>query len=360
MPTDKRPKYKEKLLEISASPPNMIIKMGTYRRQWVPTELFDNPSSSHDKLAWVICIDQHKATERSMGGDLEHRFIPVREVRVVKAKTEGENLLLWLETKGYLCCDDYDKCKQELIRKIPSLPPGERRFIALDVDVSDIASIKVLDAAQYDTTNECWRKLAGGFANMAVYSDAIFYRIVGISKNKSYLEMRDGLGPDDPIRFYQVTANETHYLEVYYWLPEAQFDLCPQDLMVSADGWLKIYDQCTMDDRIGTLRIPLRATTADPFPYEQSIGLTVALRPGQLTGPSIKLPIRFLPERLRRRLRRGLKRIALFIILAASFFFGLTLQEWLPGTGPYYGAAISTIAVVLIPLLVQRVLAKDR
>lgn len=359
MPTPERPQYKEKLLEILASPPNMIIEMGTYRRKWIPPELYNNPTSSHDKLAWVICIDQHKTREGGLEGDLEHKFIPVREVRVVKAKTEGENLLLWLETKGYLFCDDYGKFKQELIRKISLLPPGEGRFIALDVDVSDIASTMVLDPAQYDTTNECWRKIADGFANMAVYSNAIFYRVVGISKNKSYLEMHDGLAPDDPIRFYQVRTNETYNLEVYYWLPEKQFDLCPQDLMVSADGWLRIYDECTMKDRVGRLRIPLRAVTADPFPYEHSIGLTVALRPDQLIGPSIKVPIRFLPEGWRRRLRRSLMQIVLLFILGAFFFLGLTLPDIFPGTRPY-GVLASTFAVVVIPILLERALAKDR
>ena len=355
MPTLKRPQYKHKLLEILASPPNMIVEMGTYRRKWIPSELYDKPASSNDKLAWVICVDEHETEERG----LEYKFIPVREVRVVKAKTEGENLLLWLETKGYLFCDDYERFKEELTQKISFLPPSEGRFIALDVDVSQMASIHVVDPNQHDATNECWRKITDAFANMAVYSNAIFYRVVGVLENRSYLETCDVLSPDDPTRFYQVRTSETYNLEVYYSLPEKQFDLCPQDLMVSADGWLKIYDECTMKDRVGRLKIPIRAETSDPYPYEHSIGLAIAVQSDQLIGPSVKLPIRFLPERLCRRLRRSLTQVVLMSILAVLFFLGLTLPDMFPGTRAY-GVLASTSAVVLIPVLIGWALAKNR
>lgn len=353
MPTSERLGYRAKLLEILASPPNMIVEMGTYRRRWIPSEVYDHPGSLNNKLAWVICIDQLMKEKEVVG----HRFIPVREVKVVQAKTEGENLLLWLETRGFLRCDDHDKFKEEFVDKIPSPPPGEGRFIALDIDIHGVTCASVVDPVQHDATNECWRKIAEGFANMQVCLNAFFYRVVGISERKKkapYLETSEETSSDGPSRSYQIKTDKIYNLDIYYWLPQRQFDLCPQDLTVSTGGWLKVYDECTMKDRIGTMRVPIKALTDDQYPYECPVGVSIAAKSDEVVGPSVKLPIRLLREGWWTKLRRNGLRIILLLLLAALFYVGLT--DILPKT---YGTLASTFSVVMIPVLTQLLLTRN-
>lgn len=353
MPTAERLGYRAKLLEILACPPNMIVEMGTYRRKWIPSEVYDDPASLNNKLAWVICIDQVMKEKEVVG----YKFIPVREVKVVEAKTEGENLILWLETRGFLRCDDHDKFKEEFVDKIPSPPPGEGRFITLDVDIRGVTCASVVDLAEQNATNECWRKTAERFANMQVCLNAFFYRIVGIAEREektSYLDTSEETGSDGPSRSYRIRTDKVYNLDIYYWLPQREFDLCPQDLEVSTAGWLRVYDECIMKDRIGTLKIPIKASTDDQYPYDYPIGISIAAKSDVLVGPSVKLPVRLLREGLWTKLRRNGVRIILLMLLATLFYAGVA--DVFPTT---YGSIASTFSVVMIPILIQPLLTRE-
>lgn len=346
MPTVERPQYVQKLLDILGSPSNVIIKMTTYRSRWIPSEVYKNPKCLEKKLAWVICVDAKKTD----GGYGAQGFIPIREVEIVKAVRDGDNLILWLETHDYLWCDDHEKFRKELESKIPKLPPNEKSYIVCDISIN---TVKIVDSSEDSKVNEAWKRIVDALGSFDVYRNAIFYRIIGISKDSSYLKTEDSGNVDDPQRFYRLTVNETYKLQIYYSFPERQFEHCPQYIKISANEWIRIYDECKINDRVGSLNVLMKPSqTSDPYPYNNSISLHASIESSPLIGPLLKLPLIFMNERWRSRFRHNLGKIVCGILFLMFFFVGQILPikyETIWGVPTsIIGPAFSTLMLLLI------------
>jgi len=354
-PTVERPQYTQKILDILGSPSNVTIKMTTYRSRWIPSKVYENPKYLEKKLAWVICVDIRTDADYRV-----QRFIPVREVEIVKAVRDGDNLILWLETQNYISCPDYEKLREELEKKIKTLPPAENSYIACDVQIS---SVKVIDSSEESKVNEDWKEIVDALGSMDVFRNAIFYRVIGISKGSSYLKTEDSGNVDEPQKFYRLTVNETYKLQIYYSLPERQFEHCPQYIEISANEWARIYDECKINDRGGSLSVLMKPSqTSDQYPYKNTISLNASIKPGQLIGPSLRLPLIFVKERRLARFRHNLGKIVYSILFLFLFFFGQILPsmyETVYGVpSSIIGPALSTLAITLISLVFADIFGK--
>jgi hypothetical protein len=359
MPTAERPQYAQKLLEILGSPSNIVIKMTTYRKKWIPTEVWDNPGSLKGKLAWVICVNAKKTNGRYK----VQGFIPIRQVKILIAKKDGDNLILYLETQNYLSCDDYTKFYEELNEEITNkskhLPPDEKSFIACDISIK---SVNVVDSSEDDRVNEVWNRIVDSLSSIDVYSNTIFYRIIGISKDSSYLKAEDGVKQDEPQKFYRLRVNEIYKLQVHYLLPVRQFDYCPQYIKISANEWIKIYDECKVDNRVDNLSIrmkPLR--TSDEYPYKNTISLNMSIESSQLSGPPLRLPVIFMKEKLH--IFKQIKGVLVGIMLGITFFVGETLPHICEDICGFptsiIGKVLSTLAITLMPPIIAKFLKES-
>jgi hypothetical protein len=355
MPTVERPQYVQKLLEILGSPSNVIIKLTTYRREWIPDEVYEEPEQLKGKEAWVVCVD----TKRSGGNYTVQGFIPVREVKIVKVKKDSDNLVLWLETHEYLRCDNYQEFSSELTSKIQSkkqdLPPARKSYIVQDIAIS---TVKVVDSNEDAEVNEAWKRIINSVSSIDTYRNAVFYRILGISKDSSYLKTENSQETDegDPQNFYQLTVNETYKLQIHYFFPERQFEHCPQYIKISANGWVRVYGECKMNDRVGDSTVLLKPIkTSDQHPYEHIINLSLSVESGQLFAPQIRLPIIFVKEKRRTTLRRNARVIGSSGLFLAIFFVGQILpsiyQNIYNIPTSVIGPALSTLAITLVSLV---------
>jgi hypothetical protein len=98
-----RPGYAGKLLEIFSAPFNHIIMLTTYRREWLPDEIFEKCQELVGRKAWLVCVDAEK--------DEKNQFkvrwiIPIREVEITDADNEIDVLNIWVKTKGYIDFDE--------------------------------------------------------------------------------------------------------------------------------------------------------------------------------------------------------------------------------------------------------------
>jgi len=359
MPTVERPQYTQKLLEILGSPSNIIIKMTTYRKKWIPSKVYDKPDCLKEKLAWVICVDARKIDKDYV----VLRFIPVRQVRIVRALIDGDNLVLWLETLDYLSCDDYEKPLKELKDHLELLPPAEQSYIACEVPTSVLPSVKIVDSSEDSEVNEAWRKIVDALGSTEVYRYAVFYRIVGVSKDSAYLKTEKGDDEYEPKKCYRLKVNETYKLQIYYSLPEKQFELCPQDIRISPNEWTRVYDEFKINDRVGSLGITVKTLpTPDEYPYKQTTSFKVSLESSQLIAPMLKIPVMFVRERFLDRFKRNFGLIVSAIVLGEFFWCGTILsdvRETLFGiSSSTIGHGMSALTIMALPILLAKLLRK--
>jgi len=359
MPTAERPQYTQKLLEILASPSNIIVKMTTYRKKWIPAKTYTAPESLEGKLAWVVCVDAKKIDKEYVA----QRFMPIRQVRIAKALVDGDNLVLWLETQEYLSCDDYDKFAEELKDNLESLPPAEQSYIAFDVPTSALPSVKIVDSSEYSRVNEAWKKIVDSLGSMEVYRNAVFYRIVGVSKDSIYLETEKAGDKHKPKKYYRLKVNETYRLQIDYSLPDKQFELCPQEIRVSANEWMKIYNEFKIDDRVGSLSVAVKTLpTSDEYPYKQTTSLRVSLENRQLIAPLVSILVMFAREGFLGRFRRNFELIIWAIVLGGFFWCGTILSDahaavfGIPAST--IGNGLSALTIMALPMVLAKLLRK--
>jgi len=279
-------------------------------------------------------------------------FIPIREVRIASAKMSGDNLVLWVETGRYLSCDDYQAFQDELRNKVKVLPPNKHSFVAQDVP--ELRSAKPVDTTKCGDDIEAWNTIVAAVADLEVYRNAVFYRVLGIKKDESYIITNERKASDEPQRVYTLTANETYELQIHYSLPPKQFDLCNTNVEISGHDWFTVFGDCSIQDRVGNCSLPLKSRLPfEEYPKDKTVNLPVSVSTSNVIGPHVNLPILIINEKWYRKV--GRKKGSLFsLIVAGSVFF--ISQMFLSSPALSFAAAtMSTLAVIVVTALVDRI-----
>jgi hypothetical protein len=346
MPAADRVIYVQKLLDIVGSPANLVIQLTTYRSKWVPPEVFDTPGNIEGKLAWIVCVDLQK-----LPNETKAKFIPIREVKIIKAKKNKDHLMLWLELHNYLKCRDYEAFRKELEGSKKPIPPSEKGFILPDIEIN---SVDVIGSENLEQENSAWEEMVTVLGSMEVFRNAVFYRISSIFDKKHDLSQQNAMKNDAPFSYYQMIANKEYYLKGHYCLPDKQFEFCPQEIKISSENdWIKFYGDRKIIDRTGDLNICLKPLNVlDPHPYLDNISLIVSLESTKLLSPKIDLKILLKKESIKRKIRKNAGMIIWSATFISLFIAGEVLAAYYPpinGVSPTWeGISISTISSALL------------
>jgi hypothetical protein len=356
MPTLDRPQYIQKIMDILGAPPKLILKLTTYRKKWVPLDIYDQPESLVDELAWVVCV----AARKAKSAFVVEKFIPIREVKIVKAERSDGTLILWLEMHNYLKCSDYQKFRQELENTGKPLPAAENSYIMSDVSVS---SVDVVSSQNEEMENNAWKTTVDSIGSMEAFRNSVFYRLLGISEEATYVDPKSSIEYEEPYSYYKLVVNKTYQLKIHYHLPEAQFEFCPQVVKTtSSNEWIKFYDESKINDRVGNSSVHLKPSqVADQHPYNHPIGIDIFIESSQLFAPRIRILTIFAKETVLAKVKRNVGAICCSAAFIVLFFVGQLLTGVYPevnGVSPLWagipipmiGAALSTFAITLVPI----------
>ena len=245
-----RDTYANKLLEILSAPIGNIVMLTTYRRRWIPEEIFNNPRQLEGNKAWFICVDAEKhEVDNKKHFDVK-RFIPIREVEITRIEKIKDDINIFVKTGGYIKFnpEELDSLKTELEKKFSkeNLPPNERSYIQTGIDLN-FKGMSV--AADENEIRDAWMNIVDVLSETSQYADIPFYRIVGL-KDSEGKDVRLKQAPDGKQAMYELVRNREYRLIVECRFPAKAYDRAPVTLDIHHDSSLHISSDLTFSSRI--------------------------------------------------------------------------------------------------------------
>ena len=360
-------KYQQAILNIFCAPPNVVVKITTYNKQWISDEILNNPKALENRYALVVCVDAEQDTERKWW---IKNFYPIREVKIRVAEMQGEYLELSIEVLGFVRCNNYAKYTQNLKTEINLLPPNEKSYISYDT-IRDLQIVNYSDnePQNYETA---WQSLATTLANLKIFDKVAFYTVTRIedrtSKKKVDFEKNDqGKKSSFAYKFFE---NKKYSLVLSHIFPLAgrkgKLDRLDLNVVLPKDIDREKEDKIEICGHQGHQNIDVNVSSLSSSNY-----CTVDIKPAD---PAVKYaPILSIPVKLSPTLfwQRYWKRTLLLIpagILAFLYAYAQLIQSYKDTEGfppieklftsspEAIGAALSAILLIIIPIIVSQIL----
>ena len=353
--------YAQALLTVLCAPAGVPIKLTTYRRVWIPEDVFTNPRNLENRKALMICVDAER--NRSNKWWVKN-FYPIREVHIKKSEIEGDYLALWVEPQGYVVCHDSEKYTDDLKKSLSKYPPDEKSYVAYD----SVRNLQVVDPKDQSRTLTVWQSLVETLASLKAFERAAFFTLTKVSSKKDGKIINlEKTGLPDPSVAYKLIQHNNYVLTFMHLLPfhdqreklgRLEIELHTPLGVESDRNLFEIFGRHNSHDV--TFKFKTKAfgecSAIEASPTDRSFK----------RAPILSIPIKFTPRPLWRRLLRNL---GLFVASCFAVFFYIygqliqttksypTLETFMTVSPELIGATLSSLTLLAIPIFVSLMIA---
>jgi hypothetical protein len=356
--------YAQALLTVFCAPPQVTVKLTTYRRLWISEDIFKNPKVLENRKALMICVDAERDKANKWW---VKNFCPIREVIIKKSEIEGDYLALWVEVQGYIKCKDYGAYSDELMRSLQIYPPDEKSYIAFDT----IRDLDIVDINNQAEMLAAWQSLVETLAGLKAFERAAFYTLTGVKRKKDQKKVDfEKTGILEPTLALGLVGNEEYVLTISHLLPfhnqreklgRLEIELHMPESLKSDKDIIEVFGRHGSHDvAIKSKAIPsAECSIIEIYPKDPSFKF----------APLLSIPVRLSPVPL---WKRSLEKSGLIIATCIAVFF-YTYGQLIQATKSYpdwqtfgtvspelIGATLSALTLIVIPILVSLLIAGGR